>query len=190
MGKNGGGGGQRFRMILIFPKHLNTLEEIYLSARELGEYIHKPVRTIENWAAAGNVRQDEQGKYGLISAFRYQLESLEVKLARTKLQLTEATDRASEETKDIRERKLMAEADKEEALARIKKLEADKLEGKLVDAEEVLTAWQNAIANAKAKLINIPAKLAWELSGLDKPEDIQRRLAQVIDEALIELGSE
>ena len=166
------------------------MEEIYLSARELGNYIDKPVRTIENWAAAGNVRQNDQGKYGLISAFRYQLESLEVKLARTKLQLTEATDRASEETKDIRERKLMAEADKEEALARIKKLEADKLEGKFVDAEEVLTAWQNAIANAKAKLINIPAKLAWELSGLDKPEDIQARLAHVIDEALIELGSE
>lgn len=60
----------------------------------------------------------------------------------------------------------------------------------MVDAEEVLTAWQNAIANAKAKLINIPAKLAWELSGLDKPEDIRARLARVIDEALIELGSE
>ena len=84
----------------------------------------------------------------------------------------------------------MAEADKEEALARIKKLEADKLEGKLVDVEEVLTAWKNAIANAKAKLINIPAKLALELSGLDKPEDIQARLSRVIDEALIELGSE
>ena len=62
--------------------------------------------------------------------------------------------------------------------------------GKLVDAEEVLNAGKNAIANAKAKLINIPAKLAWELSGLDKPEDIQRRLVRVIDEALIELGSE
>jgi Ni,Fe-hydrogenase I large subunit len=166
------------------------MEEIYLSAREVGEYIDKPVRTIENWAAAGNVRQNEQGKYGLISAFRYQLESLEVKLARTKLLLEEAQDKASEETKDIKERKLKAEADKEEALARIKNMEADKLEGKLVDAEEVLTAWKNAIANAKAKLINIPAKLAWELSGIDKPEDIQARLAQVIDEALIELGSE
>lgn len=69
------------------------MDEIYLSARELAEHINGKVRTIENWAAAGNVRQDEQGKYGLISAFRYQLESLEVKLARTKLQLTEAQER-------------------------------------------------------------------------------------------------
>ncbi len=165
-------------------------EEIYLSGRELGSYIDKSVRTIENWAAAGHIRQDEKGKYGLISAFRYQLESLQVKLTRTKLLLEEAQERASEDTKDIRERKLKAEADKEEALARIKNMEADKLAGKLVDAEEALNAWKNAIANAKAKLINIPAKLALELSGLDKPEDIQARLGQVIDEALIELGSE
>ncbi len=166
------------------------MEEIYLSGKELGQYINKPVRTIENWAAAGRIQQNELGRYGLISAFKYQLESLEVKLTRTKLLLEEAQDKASEETKDIKERKLKAEADKEEALARIKNMEADKLAGKLVDAEEVLTAWKNAIANAKAKLINIPAKLALELSGLDKPEDIQARLAQVIDEALIELGSE
>ena len=174
----------------FLAKHLNILDEIYLSARELAEHINGKVRTIENWAAAGNVRQDEQGKYGLISAFRYQLESLEVKLARTKLQLTEATDRASEETKDIRERKLMAEADKEEAIARIKKLEADKLEGKLVDAEEVLTAWQNAIAKTKAKFLALPAKLALELSGIDEPEAIQDRLCEVIGEGLIELSQE
>ncbi len=54
----------------------------------------------------------------------------------------------------------MAEADKEEAIARIKKLKTDKLEGKLVDAEELLTAWHNAIANAKAKLINMGAALS------------------------------
>ncbi len=47
---------------------------------------------IENWAAAGHIQQDEKGKYGLISAFRYQLESLQVKLARTKLLLEEAQD--------------------------------------------------------------------------------------------------
>ncbi len=163
-------------------------EEIYLSARELGSYIDKPVRTIENWAAAGNIQQDEKGKYGLISAFRYQLESLQVKLTRTKLLLEEAQDRASEETKDIRERKLKAEADKEEALARIKNMEADKMAGKLVDAESALNAWKNAIANAKAKLINIPAKLALELSGLDSPEQIKARLTEAIDETLIELG--
>ncbi|MDJ0596690.1 MAG: hypothetical protein QNJ72_43115 [Pleurocapsa sp. MO_226.B13] len=61
------------------------MEEIYLSGKELGQYINKPVRTIENWAAAGRIQQNEQGKYGLISAFKYQLESLEVKLTRTKL---------------------------------------------------------------------------------------------------------
>ena len=164
-------------------------EEIYLSARELGEYIDKPVRTIENWAAAGNIQQNDKGKYGLISAFKYQLESIELKLGRTKLELSEVQEKAAEETKDIRERKLKAEADKEEAIARIKTLEADKLEGKLIDAEEVLAEWKSAIAAVKAKLISIPTKVALELSGLDKPDEIQSRLTQVIDEALIELGN-
>ncbi len=162
--------------------------EIYLSARELGNYIDKPVRTIENWAAAGHVQQNEQGKYGLISAFKYQLESVEVKSARTKLLLEEAREKQNEDDKDVRERKLRAEADKEEALARIKTLEADKLEGKLVDAESVLIEWKNAIANAQAKFLSIPTKMALELSGIDKPELIAARLTQVIHEALNELA--
>ncbi|MDJ0594901.1 MAG: hypothetical protein QNJ72_33810 [Pleurocapsa sp. MO_226.B13] len=104
--------------------------------------------------------------------------------------MEEAQDKASEETKDIKERKLKAEADKEEALARIKNMEADKLAGKLVDAEEVLNTWKNAIAKTKAKFLAIPAKLAWELSGMDEPEAIQERLSEVIDEGLIELSQE
>jgi hypothetical protein len=50
--------------------------------------------------------------------------------------------------------------------------------------------WKSAIANVKAKLIGIPTKVALELSGMDKPEDIQARLSAVIDEALIELGEQ
>ena len=170
-------------------------EEIYLSGRELGQYIDTPVRTIENWAAAGKIQQDDTGKYGLISAYKYQLEKLSLDLGRVKLQLAEtkekleqSKDKLSKDATVARNRKAIAEADKEEQLARIKKMEADQLEGILIDAEEVLNSWKNAIANVKAKFINMPAKLALELSGLDKPEDIQARLTVVIDEALIELG--
>ena len=59
----------------------------------------------------------------------------------------------------------------------------------MVDANEVLNTWQSAIAKTKAKFIALPAKLALELSGMDKPQDIEIKLRQVIDEALAELGA-
>ena len=170
-------------------------EEIYLSGSELGQYIDTPVRTIENWAAAGKIQQDDTGKYGLISAYKYQLEKLSLDLGRVKLQLAETKEKL-EQSKDelskdatvARNRKAIAEADKEEQLARIKKMEADQLEGILIDAQEVADTWKNAIANVKAKMMAIPTKMALELLGLEKPEDIQIRLSEVIDEALVELG--
>jgi hypothetical protein len=162
--------------------------EIYLSAKELGEYIGKPIRTIENWAAAKHIKQNELGQYGLISAFKYQLATVEDKLVKAKEKLEEAETDKDEAKLLAGKRKAIAEADKEEALAQIKQLELLKLKGELVDAVEVLDAWKSAIAKTKAKFISIPAKLALELSGMDKPEDVQVRLTQVIDEALVELG--
>lgn len=168
---------------------LGILDEIYLTGKELGLAINKPVRTIENWAAGGKIKQDAQGKYGLISAFVHQNKELEQKLEKTKEKLVEAEADKDKQKRLASVRKLVAEADKEEAMAEIKQLELLKLKGELVDADEVLDAWKNAIAKTKAKLIGIPAKLALELSGMDKPEDIQIRLSEVIDEALIELGA-
>lgn len=164
------------------------MEDIYLSARELGKYIDKPVRTIENWAAARHIKQNTLGKYGLISAFKYQLTAVEEKLEKTKIRLEEAEASASEKSLMATTRKTVAEADKEEALAAIKQLELEKMRGNLVDAQEALDAWKSAIVKTKAKFVSIPAKLALELSGMNKPEDMQCRLMQVIDEALIELS--
>jgi hypothetical protein len=164
-------------------------DEIYLSARELGEYIGKPVRTIENWAAGGHIKQNQQGKYGLKSAFKYQLESVEEKLAKALEKMAEAEADKDEAKLLAGKRKAIAEADKEEALAAIKHLELKKLEGELVDASQAQAVWRDYVSKAKAKFISLPAKLALELSGL-KPEEIQARLTQVIDEALIELGSD
>lgn len=171
------------------------MDEIYLSARSLKEKIGTPVRTIENWAAAGKLAQNEQGKYGLISAYKYQLEKVNLDLGRTKLLLEEKKQELIKRDEDLNQaaiqaklRKAIAEADKEEALARIKRLEADKLEEKVVDAKEAQAVWRGFINHAKAKLIALPAKLALELTGLTKPEDMQARLDIAVDEVLIELG--
>jgi seryl-tRNA synthetase len=165
------------------------VQEIYLSGRELGEYIDKPVRTIENWAAAHHIKQDDKGKYGLISTFKHQLATITEKLERSEQRLEEAQADRNEVKLLAGQRKLIAEADKEEAIAAIKQLELKKLQGELVNAEEVHAVLSDYVSKARAKFINIPAKMALELSGLE-PQGIQARLTTVIDEALIELGSQ
>jgi hypothetical protein len=164
------------------------LQEIYLSAKELGRAIDKPVRTIENWAANNYIRQNSEGKYGLISAFKYQLASLTDKLERNRLRLEEFEASIDDVKLPAVQRKLIAEADKEEAIAAIKLLELKKLQGELVNAEEFAAVLSDSVTKVKAKFINMPAKLALELSGL-KPEAIQERLTLAIDEALLELGN-
>lgn len=160
-----------------------------MSGKELGRVIDKPVRTIENWAATNHIRQNSQGKYGLISAFKYQLASQRDKLQRNEQKLQEAEGSKDEVRMMAGQRKLIAEADKEEAIAAIKLLELKKLQGELVNAEEFAAALSDSVSKARAKFINLPAKLALELSGL-KPEEIERRLTIAIDEALLELGDE
>ena len=154
------------------------MEEQYLSAAEVGKYLKTSYRNVENWAAKGHISRNN-GKYGLFSAMQYQVEQLREQLEEQKANL---------DISELRKQKLQAEVDKERAIARIKKLEADKAEGLLVDAEEVLQAWNSYILRCRAKLLSLPTKLALELAGIEQPEIIQERLTKVIDEALAELS--
>ena len=152
--------------------------ESFLSAVQVAEFVGVSYRTIENWSAQGFLTKDDQGKYGLLSAFKHRIFLLEKELAEIK----------DNPNAELKTQKLAAEVDKEKAIARLKNLEADEKEGKLVAAEQVKQTWDNHNANCKAKLLSIPAKLALELSGIEEPEVIQNRLTEVIDEALVELS--
>lgn len=163
------------------------MQEYWVSAKKLGQILNTSYRNIENWAANNRIKQNREGKYGLISAFKYSLSESSAELDRVKKQLDSIKATENEKVELVKLRKLVAEANKEEAIARIKTLEADEREGQLVNAEEVLLSWENLIIDCKAKLLALPVKLALELSGLDNPEEIQIKLTEVIDEALREL---
>ena len=163
------------------------MQEIYLSAAEVAEHLDISYRTIENWAASRKINQDDRGKYGLISAFNCQIQQLKQENVRFSESLDECRLALDKPEASAKIRKLKAEADKEETLAAIKILELEKLVEKLVDSQEVEEAWANLVANCCAKFNGLPAKLALELSGM-KPEEIQARLSQAIDEALFELA--
>lgn len=163
------------------------MQEYWLSAKELGQILDTSYRNIENWAANNRISQNSEGKYGLTSAYRYKLQEVESQLVKAKEKIANLEAAEDEEIGLIKIRKLKAETDKEEAIARIKNLEADEKAGKLVDADEVLLAWQNYIAATRAKFLALPAKLALELSGLESPAEIQERLTTAVDEGLREL---
>lgn len=151
--------------------------DTYLSAAEVAKYVGVHYRTVENWAAQEYLERKD-GKYGLISAFKYRIAQLN----------DEVTGLKDNPKAELQLQKLREEVAERKAIARIKTMEADLMEGKLINAELALHEWQGAIAKTKAKFLALPAKLALELSGLSKPEDIQLILARVIDEALVELG--
>ena len=153
------------------------MEEQYLSAAEVAKHLGVHYRTVENWAAQEFLERKD-GKYGLISALKHRIEQLESEVAKLK----------DNPRQELQLQKLAAEVEERKAIARIKNMEADLMAGKLVDAEEAMNAWKNAIANVKAKLLSLPAKLALELSGISSPKKIMARLRQVIDEALREFG--
>lgn len=153
------------------------MEEIYLSAAEVGKCVNTSFRNIQNWADNGHVTKNNN-KYGLISAFKHQNSQLKQQLE---------THKSKFDTAELKLRKLQAETDKEIAIARIRKLEADKMEGILVDAEQVGAAWKGYVLRCRAKLLSLPNKLALELSGIDNEAEIEQILQKTIDEALAEL---
>lgn len=153
------------------------MEEQYLSAAVVAKIVGVHYRTVENWASQEYLER-KNGKYGLISALRYRIGQLQDEVQGLK----------DNPKAELQLQKLREEVAERKAIARIKNMEADLLEGKLVDAEEAMAAWKNAIANVKAKLLAIPAKLALELSGISSPKKIMARLRQVIDSALKEFG--
>ena len=153
------------------------MEEQYLSAAEVAKFLNVHFRTVENWAAQGYIARNNR-KYGLVSALQYQNSQFKKQLEGQKSKL---------DMDELRRQKLEAEVDKERAIAKIKRLEADKLEEKLVDAEEVALAWKGYVLRCRAKLLSLPTKLALELASLNTESEIQQILEKTIDEALQEL---
>lgn len=73
--------------------------------------------------------------------------------------------------------------------ARIAEIELAKVEGELVPAEEVVTAWIDVVGAVKAKLLSIPTKAAPILANEESAGGCQIILEDLINEALEELSN-
>lgn len=143
-----------------------------LTSRQIGDFAGVPERTIRDWQLKGIVPETED---------------MAVAVRAIVLHFKASKDRR--ETEDHSEDQLYNEK------VRLTQLQADKLfldiqvrEKELVNAVEVELAWSNYIMSCRSRLLGMPARLAYELAGLDNPNTVQQNLQMAVDEALIELG--
>ena len=84
-----------------------------------------------------------------------------------------------------------------EESTRLKKFQADKaelevnqLEAKLIPAELVKSTWNTFVANAKAKLLNVPTNLAHQVLAVEDFNAAEHLIKKSIYEALEELSGD
>ena len=82
-----------------------------------------------------------------------------------------------------------ARARKVAAEAQIAELELAKVQGELVIAEDVVSAWADTLAGLKAKLVSIPSKAAPIVASDDSAGGCQKVIEDLVREALEELAN-
>ena len=89
------------------------------------------------------------------------------------------------------------ELDYTQERAKLTKLQAEKVtleleqqRGKLLPLEMVILAWQGQVANARAKLLALPPKVASHVLGMESYVEIEHTIRDIIYEALDELAGD
>ena len=70
------------------------------------------------------------------------------------------------------------------------KLELEQQHGKFLPLEMVILAWQGQVANARAKLLALPPKLASQVLGMESYVEVEQVVRDIIYEALDEFASD
>ena len=89
-------------------------------------------------------------------------------------------------TGDIAEEKAKLTA----AQARKAELEVEEMEAKLIPAELVQETWVDYVANARAKLLGLPSRIAHQVITVDKYAEAELIIKEQVHEALNELAQD
>lgn len=80
--------------------------------------------------------------------------------------------------------------------ARLLKAQADMAEidlaertGSLVTVDRVEADWMDMVSACRAKMLSIPTKTAYQIAHLENPQEIEKFLKRIINEALVEMAS-
>ena len=165
-------------------------EEFYLSSAKIGAILGVSSRTVQRYKEEGYIGLTEAG-FPLIEAVKHYIQLLKDNIAKKQQKIDSISEtEPATRLNSLKIKKLEAEVREQNAIADIKELERDKLQGSLVEADEVVNYYKDLVIRAKAKFLSLPDKLALELSGMSDQGEIQELLQLRIDECLSELSSE
>lgn len=133
-------------------------------------------RRVQQLAKEGIIPKNTKGKYELAPCISGYINYLREK--------GENKDNSSaNETYLYKTRLLKGQADKLE-------LEIAELKKDLVPAEHVFKTWSNRILRCRSLLLNMPDKLAYQVSTITDPREAEELITGAIEEALAELASD
>ncbi|MBT9158882.1 MAG: hypothetical protein DDT26_00130 [Dehalococcoidia bacterium] len=142
-------------------------------------------RTVKAWAHKGYVPRNEKGQLDLLSALEHRITTLNAEIATLRRRKV-----ANGSLEDLKLAKLAAEVRLLEAKADSEEFVRDERAQSLVERDSVEREYAEFLVKARARLLNIPTRLALELAQLSDPSFIERRLRDTVYEALIELAND
>jgi phage terminase Nu1 subunit (DNA packaging protein) len=144
-----------------------------LTSRAIGQHCGIPERTIRDWQAKGIV--PKTADLGV---------AVQAVIAHYKQQIREIAESSGDDDalKAEKIRLTRAQADKVE-------LELSVRQGELVEARQTVLVWSRYLLACRSRLLGLPSKFAYELSGMTDPVIVQQILEEGVDEVLQELGS-
>lgn len=137
-----------------------------LNQKSVGAAVGVSARTIQNWCDQGCPR-NEDGTYSAPAVVQWLL----------------AQQNTGSEYDTQRERLAAAQAEKVETENRLRRQE-------LAEMAEVADAWSDHIANARSKLLSMPAKLGPQLVNLADPAVIASKVRTEVYASLLELAAD
>jgi len=131
-------------------------------------------QTVHNWVKAG-APVHRPGKPGI--PIKLEAGRVFVWLIRRERDKAAARGSAGPSTNDYKKQKLKAEAE-------LKEMQRDELQGKLIRIDVATGLLDRIVADARAKLLSIPVKIAPRVAAVTKTNKVQDVLEREIDRAL------
>jgi len=161
----------------------NKKQELTFNQREAAECAGVTERTLRHWNDLLNPPPCTPGRRGKPAAYPAQAFISWLVDFRIAALVEDGDTGAALDLETERTRLTAAQADRQElALQREK--------GSLIPADLVLSTWQALVANARAKLLHLPTRVAPEVVAATSLPEIQEAVRKLVYEALNELADD
>lgn len=151
-------------------------QKTVVSAKELAVVLGLSVRRIQQMAQDGIITSIERGKYPLAESVKIYIDSIK----------KETTD---EEDEKLKKAKLKSEVAIKASKARIAKLEADEIEGKMHRSDDVRDMTEDLIYSIRASLLSLPGRLSVDVASLTSPAECSVAIKKAVHDIMNDLSN-